>query len=129
MIGLLFHIVPFIECRQLTVSTVIILTCPALFCLVHILCSVTIKAPHISHETVLHTATLSFHSVCERRTRNHQRGYYKNNIMVTRTCNVQLSAVVNTQAKVNSVVNTQALVNSVVNTEALANSLQCILYN
>ena len=75
MIGLLFHIVPFIE-WQLTVSTVIILTCSALFCLVHILCSVTIKAPHISHETVLHTATLSFYSVCERRTRNRQRGYY-----------------------------------------------------
>jgi len=76
MIGLLFHIVPFIECRQLTVSTVNILTCSALFCLVHILCSVTIKAPHISHETVLHAATLSFYSVCERRTRNRQRGYY-----------------------------------------------------
>jgi len=56
MIGLLFHIVQFIECRQLTVSIVIILTCSALFCLVHIPCFVTIKAPHISHETVLHAA-------------------------------------------------------------------------
>jgi len=64
MIGL-FHIVPFIECRQLTVSTVIILTCSALY-----ICSVTIKAPHISLETVLHAATVILFSL---RTANPQQ--------------------------------------------------------
>jgi len=92
MIGLLYHIVPFIECRQLTVSTVIILTCSALFCL--LLCSVTIKAPHISHETVLHAATLSFYSVCEQRTRNHQRGYY--------TCHLRLCHMLKTSWECNN---------------------------